>query len=107
MAQFHCDVELLFEVPPGAFRPAPKVVSAIVRLTPRQTPRPAALEKPLRKVVTAAFSQRRKTLRNTLRDLVDVQQLEALSIAPTARAETLSLEQFIAIAETLDRDPEQ
>jgi 16S rRNA (adenine1518-N6/adenine1519-N6)-dimethyltransferase len=107
MAQFHCDVEVLFEVPPGAFRPAPKVVSAIVRLTPRSTALDPDLEAPLRRVVNAAFSQRRKTLRNTLRDLIDVQQLEALAISPGARAETLTLQQFIAIAETIAHEPER
>jgi len=104
MTQLHCEVESLFEVPPGAFSPAPKVVSAIVRLTPRPTqPDPDQVQR-LRKVVSAAFSQRRKTLRNTLRDLVDVQQLKQLGIDPGARAETLSLEQFIAISDTIGRD---
>lgn len=102
MAQFHCDVEALFEVPPGAFKPAPKVVSAIVRLTPKPGTRDPAQESRLRRIVTAAFSQRRKTLRNTLRDLIDVQQLEALAISPGARAETLTLEQFIAISNASD-----
>ena len=106
MAQFHCDVEVLFEVPPGAFRPAPKVVSAIVRLAPRASRFDPGLEAALRRVVTAAFSQRRKILRNTLRDLIDVQQLEALAIDPGARAETLSLEQFIAITGAIAPDPE-
>ena len=101
MAQFHSEVEYLFEVPAAAFRPVPKVVSAVVRLTPREESRDPELESRLRRVVTAAFSQRRKTLRNTLRDLVDVQQLEALDISPQARAETLTLQQFIAISEVI------
>ncbi len=101
MAQYHCRVDALFDVPPGAFNPPPKVVSAIVRLQPRQQAPDPEREKRLRQVVSAAFSQRRKTLRNTLRDLVDVQQLEQLGISPTARAETLTLEQFLAIADTL------
>jgi 16S rRNA (adenine1518-N6/adenine1519-N6)-dimethyltransferase len=99
MAQYHCQVDALFTVPPHAFRPAPKVESAIVRLCPHQPPRNnPAEEARLRLVVNAAFSQRRKTLRNTLRDLVSVQQLEGLGIDPGARAETLSLQQFIAIS---------
>ncbi len=101
MAQYHCAVDALFEVPPGAFNPQPKVVSAIVRLRPRRQDAAPDRENSLRRVVTAAFSQRRKTLRNTLRDLVDVQQLERLGISPTARAETLTLEQFLAIADGL------
>lgn len=98
MAQYFCQVDALFEVPPEAFNPAPKVQSAIVRLAPRRQAVDTEREKKLKKVVQAAFSQRRKTLRNTLRDLVDVQQLEALGIAGSARAETLSLEQFIEIS---------
>ncbi len=101
MAQYHCSVDALFDVPPGAFNPPPKVVSAIVRLRPRAGAPEPDRERRLRQVVSAAFSQRRKTLRNTLRDLVDVQQLEGLGISPTARAETLTLEQFLAIADTL------
>lgn len=100
MAQYHCQVDALFKVPPEAFTPRPKVHSAIVRLAPKPN-RESNPEKEqrLRRVVQAAFSQRRKTLRNTLRDLVSVQQLEALGIAPTARAETLDLEQFLALSE--------
>jgi 16S rRNA (adenine1518-N6/adenine1519-N6)-dimethyltransferase len=104
MAQFRCRVEALFEVPPGAFNPPPKVVSGIVRLTPRGQPADAARVERLRRVAAAAFSQRRKTLRNTLRDLIDVQQLEALGVSPGARAETLSLEQFIAISDAIGPD---
>ncbi len=102
MAQYYCDVEALFEVPPAAFNPQPKVVSAIVRLTPRPEDQDQQTEKRLRRVVTAAFAQRRKTLRNTLRDLVTVQQLEELGIAPSARAETLNLQQFMSIGEMLN-----
>jgi 16S rRNA (adenine1518-N6/adenine1519-N6)-dimethyltransferase len=99
MAQYYCQVDALFEVPPGAFNPPPKVVSGIVRMEPRQADPEQAQR--LRRVVSAAFSQRRKTLRNTLRDLVDVQQLEQLGIDPTARAETLTLPQFIAISDVI------
>ena len=102
MTQYHCQVDSLFEVAPGSFKPAPKVTSAIVRLCPHKDHViDPAQEKRLRQVVTAAFSQRRKTLRNTLRDLVNVQQLEDLDISPSARAETLNLERFIAISELL------
>jgi 16S rRNA (adenine1518-N6/adenine1519-N6)-dimethyltransferase len=104
MAQYHCQVDKLFEVPPGAFRPAPRVQSAIVRLVPRSRPDAAPGEpERLRRVVQAAFAQRRKTLRNTLRDLVSVQQLEQLGISPGARAETLDLQQFIAISHCIDQ----
>ncbi len=103
MAQYQCQVDKLFDVPPSAFSPAPKVQSAIVRLVPNPAHnRDDARRFKLHKVVQAAFSQRRKTLRNTLRDLVSVQQLEELGIAPTARAETLELNQFLALSQLLD-----
>lgn len=106
MVQYHCRVDKLFEVPPESFSPAPKVQSAIVRLQPRQQPLgDAGREKQLRRIVSAAFAQRRKTLRNNLRDIIDVQQLEQLEISPSARAETLSLQQFLAMSDLLlERD---
>ncbi len=102
MAQFHCQVEALFTVPPEAFSPPPKVQSAIVRLTP-YTERPWAEcnESTLRKVVQTSFAQRRKTLRNNLKGLVESERLEQLGIDPGCRAETLELPDFIAIANSL------
>jgi len=103
MTQYRCRIDALFEVPPSAFSPAPKVQSAIVRLVPH-TDREfdPNRESRLQRVVTAAFSQRRKTLRNTLRDVISVQQLDTLGIDPGARAETLNLEQFIALSDLLE-----
>ena len=103
MAQYRCKVEHLFDVPPTAFHPPPKVQSAIVRLTPWQTlPWPDCDASSLERVVRAAFAQRRKTLRNTLKGLIDVNRLETLGIDPGARAETLELKQFIDIAGAAD-----
>ena len=102
MAQYQCNVEHLFDVPPEAFTPAPKVQSAIVRLSPwPESPWPACDEAQLRSVVQAAFAQRRKTLRNNLKGLIDIPRLEALGIDPGARAETLQLLQFIEIANAI------
>lgn len=99
MVQYHCRVEKLFTVPPGAFNPPPKVDSAIVRLTPyAQLPYPARDEKKLAQLVTKAFNQRRKTLRNNMKGLLDAAAIEALGIDPGCRPETLSLEQFVALA---------
>ncbi len=99
MLQYRFDMVKLFDVSPGAFRPAPKVTSAIVRMIPKPT---TALDcadaSLLGKIVTAAFGQRRKTLRNTLRDYLNVADFEALGIDPVARGETLSLAQFVHIA---------
>jgi 16S rRNA (adenine1518-N6/adenine1519-N6)-dimethyltransferase len=98
MAQYYCEVEKLFEVPPEAFNPRPKVQSAIVRLTPRPAAtRPDCDADLLRQVVQSAFGQRRKTLRNNLKGLIDTDGLETLGIDPGARAESLELSQFIEI----------
>ena len=102
MAQYHCEVENLFTVPPEAFYPPPKVQSAIVRLVPRgELPWEPCEASALRKVVQTAFAQRRKTLRNNLKGLIDGAALEALNIDPSARAETLTLPQFIAITRSI------
>jgi 16S rRNA (adenine1518-N6/adenine1519-N6)-dimethyltransferase len=99
MAQYHCCVEHLFDVPPTAFYPPPKVQSAVVRLVPwRKSPWPDVDEEALRRTVQSAFAQRRKTLRNNLKGLIGDVDLEALDIDPGARAETLALTDFIAIA---------
>ena len=102
MAQYQCRVDHLFDVPPEAFRPPPKVQSAIVRLTPwAEPPWPACNTSQLRSLVKAAFAQRRKTLRNNLKEIIDSTQLEALGIDPGARAETLQLQQFIEITNAI------
>jgi len=102
MAQYHCRVASLFDVPSHAFRPAPKVESSVVRLIPHTTP-PVAVDDPaaLQKVVTTAFMQRRKTLRNGLRELLDESEIRAAGIDPTIRAERLSLAEFAALANRL------
>lgn len=105
MAQFHCEIEHLFDVPPEAFFPAPKVQSAVVRLTPRQqSPWPDCDQMILLRLVQAAFAQRRKTLRNNLKGLLDDSQLSTLGIDPGARAETLTMDDFIALANTLQQE---
>ena len=99
MAQFYCEIEKLFEVPPEAFFPAPKVQSAVVRLTPRRiNPWPDCDAQRLAFVVTRAFTQRRKTLLNNFKGIFDATVLEGLGIDPGARAETLTLDQFVALA---------
>ncbi len=99
MLQYYCRVERLFTVPPGAFTPPPKVDSAIVRLVPYDEP-PVAVTDPatLSRVVAQAFSQRRKTLRNTLKPLLSAEALSALDIDPGERAERLDLAAFARLA---------
>lgn len=95
--------ERLFVVGPGAFQPAPKVDSAIVRLTPR--PPSFAIDCPadFQRVVTAAFSQRRKQLRNTLKGLMTADAITACDIDPSIRAEQLSPADFATLANALGR----
>lgn len=99
MAQYYCQVQPVLQVPPGAFIPPPKVDSAVVRLVPHATP-PVELTSlaTLEKVVAAAFNQRRKTIRNSLKEWISETELNELAINPTARAEVLSLSDFAKIA---------
>ncbi|WP_458526742.1 16S rRNA (adenine(1518)-N(6)/adenine(1519)-N(6))-dimethyltransferase RsmA [Onishia taeanensis] len=102
LAQYHCQVESLFVVPPEAFVPQPKVESAIVRMTPHKTlPHPAKDPALLFDLVREAFGQRRKTLRNNLKGRVSAEALEALGIDPTRRPQTLTVEEFVRIADHL------
>ena len=102
MLQYRFDMEKVLDVPPEAFRPPPKVDSAGVRMIPRG---PNVLrardESVLAEIVAAAFSQRRKTLRNTLGGRLSPADFAALRIDPQARAQTLSVEEFVRIADYL------
>ncbi len=99
MIQVYCRAELLFRIGPDAFTPVPKVDSTFVRLTPHR-PLPSPVRDPacLSRLVAQAFGQRRKTLRNSLRGLVDTRQLEAQGLHPGQRAEELSVEAFVRLA---------
>jgi len=102
MVQYRCKVEKLFIVPADAFEPRPKVESAIVRLTPfSEQPFIANNEKNLAHLVTTAFSQRRKTLRNCLKTLLEAEQIESVGIDPKRRPETLSVEEFVMLTNLL------
>jgi 16S rRNA (adenine1518-N6/adenine1519-N6)-dimethyltransferase len=99
MLQLACKVEPLFEVPPGAFRPPPKVDSAVVRLTPLPADQlPQGDPVRIHAVVKAAFAMRRKTLSNTLKGLVGEATIRELGIDPRARAETLAPLDFVRLA---------
>ena len=102
MCSLWCEAERVMRVGPGAFRPAPKVHSAVVHLRVREQPAVAVDdETAFARIVAAAFGQRRKTLRNALRTLLPAETIEACSVDPTARAETLGLESFAALANAL------
>ena len=99
MLQAYCQVQPLFVVPPGAFRPPPKVHSAVVRLVPRD-PATVGIDDRRRfaDVVRAAFGQRRKTLRNALNGVCDAAQFAAAGVSADARAEQIDVASFIRLA---------
>jgi 16S rRNA (adenine1518-N6/adenine1519-N6)-dimethyltransferase len=99
MVQYYCRVEKLFDVAPEAFSPPPKVDSSVVRLIPHPKPPVDVHDKEtFDKLVTAAFAQRRKTLRNNLKSLIDADQMQAAGIDPGRRAETLTLQEFATLS---------
>lgn len=103
MVQYYCKVSWLFDVPPGSFDPAPKVDSAIVRLEPyHQLPHVAKNVATLEKLVAAAFGQRRKTLRNALKSLLEPEQMDGLPVDTGKRAEALSVADFVALSDAID-----
>lgn len=102
MLQAHATVTPLFSVPPGAFRPAPKVDSAVVRLLPLAAERVAIADRALfANIVRAAFGQRRKTLRNALKGLADADAIASAGLAPEARAEQIPVAGFVHLANRL------
>lgn len=103
MAGFYCRMDRLFDVGPAAFDPPPAVESALIRLVPKSLSNDELKLLPaLDAVVRASFGQRRKTLRNSLRGLIDPARMSAREIDPAARPETLNLAQFKALAGLLD-----
>jgi 16S rRNA (adenine1518-N6/adenine1519-N6)-dimethyltransferase len=103
MLQHQCDVEMLFIVAAEAFDPVPKVESAIIYLKPLTDRRGGQVNlKTLNKVVTAAFSQRRKTIANTLKSITSLSTLEAVGIDAKSRPEQVNVEQFVALAKVIE-----
>ena len=99
MLQAYCRVVPLFKVPPGAFRPPPKVDSAVVRMVPRAPSEIGVSDaKRFAHVVRAAFGQRRKTLRNALQGVADTAMIEAAGLRPDARAEQIDVAGFVRLA---------
>lgn len=109
--QYHAECELLFEVPPECFIPAPKVTSAVIRLTPRSTPPVEADEKALFSVIKAAYAQRRKTLLNGLTSVYGNkfskdelrQAIIDCGLQETVRGERLTLQDFANLAKILHK----
>ncbi len=109
MTQYQCQVMPVMVIGPEAFKPAPKVDSAIVRLIPHKTIKnPVKDINALNTVCLSAFNQRRKTIRNSFKKLINVEQLNALGINETLRPENLSIDDFIKLANFItDNPPEQ
>lgn len=99
VVQYLCEVELLFTVPSTAFHPAPKVASAVMRLTPHQvSPYPLVAFSNLERVVACAFSMRRKTLANNLKPLISASELITLGVDPGLRPEQISVKDYVQLA---------
>ncbi|WP_425902599.1 16S rRNA (adenine(1518)-N(6)/adenine(1519)-N(6))-dimethyltransferase RsmA [Agrobacterium radiobacter] len=100
LAGWRTVAEMAFDVPPQAFSPPPKVTSTVVHLLPKDKPLPCDVAK-LEKVTEAAFGQRRKMLRQSVKSLGGETLLEKAGIDPTRRAETLSVDEFVTLANCL------
>lgn len=104
MVQYYCKATFLFEVSAGAFNPPPKVTSAVFRLEPYQDKPVVALsEKVLASLVSHVFTQRRKTLRNSLKGQIDEAGFARAGVEPMARPETLTMQQFVALSDEVYR----
>ncbi|MBO0757593.1 MAG: 16S rRNA (adenine(1518)-N(6)/adenine(1519)-N(6))-dimethyltransferase RsmA [Bradyrhizobiaceae bacterium] len=102
LAQWRCETKILFDVPPSAFVPQPKITSSVVRLVPRANPLPCD-GRMLERATAAAFGQRRKMLRQSLKSLVadPLLLLQRAGLDPTARAEEIPVPGFVALAQAL------
>lgn len=104
MLQYHCEVEHLFDVPPEAFDPQPKVDSAMVRLIPhRDSPYEVVAVDQLQRLVASAFAMRRKTLTNNLKGLVSIAELNALGIDGGKRPEQISVSEYVQLAKFVSK----
>jgi 16S rRNA (adenine1518-N6/adenine1519-N6)-dimethyltransferase len=105
LAQWRTRARLLFTLKPEAFTPPPAVASAVVELTPLERPQPECKAATLSKVTAAAFGQRRKMLRQSLKPLLADPEplLAAIGVAPTLRGEALTVHDFARLAYTLER----
>jgi 16S rRNA (adenine1518-N6/adenine1519-N6)-dimethyltransferase len=98
LGRIRWEPEIALKLPPGAFTPRPKVHSAAIRFRRRETPLvPAEVEPDLRRAVRAAFQQRRKTVRNSLSGVVTTEQMAAVGVDPGARAEVLTIDQYVTL----------
>ncbi len=103
MLQYQCDCQYLLDVAPGCFKPPPKVDSAVIRLTPFSSPQHDVGDYDnFSKIVRAAFSQRRKTISNSLKSVLDHETIIACEIDPGLRAENLGIADFAKLSRALN-----
>ncbi|CAM2741568.1 16S rRNA (adenine(1518)-N(6)/adenine(1519)-N(6))-dimethyltransferase RsmA [Legionella worsleiensis] len=104
MLQYHCEVEHLFDVPPEAFDPQPKVDSAVVRLIPYQVSpfAPVAVEQ-LERIVASSFAMRRKTLTNNLKGIISADELNTMGIDGGRRPEQISVAEYVQLAKFISK----
>ncbi|MFD2165243.1 16S rRNA (adenine(1518)-N(6)/adenine(1519)-N(6))-dimethyltransferase RsmA [Thalassotalea euphylliae] len=108
MTQYQCQVMSVMEIGPEHFKPAPKVDSAIVRLIPHtEIKNPVNSLETLNHVCVTAFNQRRKTIRNSFKEMISAEEIESLGLSPTLRPENLTIDNFIAIANFVDHKKTQ
>lgn len=106
MTQYYCQCIPVIEVPPDSFDPPPKVDSAVIRLLPKSADKRNAIDiKALNTVCLEAFNQRRKTLRNCMKNIIDVEAIEQLGIDSSLRPESLTLDNFVSLANHLAQHP--
>lgn len=104
LLQYFYEMETVITIPPSAFFPPPKVNSAVIRLKPQTTPPVEVNDVAIfSQIVKQAFAQRRKTLKNNLKNICNVNELEQLEINPQVRAENLTLLQFARLANYLEK----
>ena len=101
MIQYHCETQIVFTVPPDAFKPPPRVMSAILRLIPREPRLRVNDISVFAEVVKLAFNQRRKMLQNSLAPLLSAQALQALDVNPQTRPEQMTVDDFVRVANSL------
>jgi 16S rRNA (adenine1518-N6/adenine1519-N6)-dimethyltransferase len=106
MTQYQCQVIPVMEIGPEAFKTAPKLDSAIVSLIPhKEIKNPVKNISDLNRVCLAAFNQRRKTIRNSFKKIISAEQLASLEIDATLRAENLTLDQYVTLANFITDNP--
>jgi 16S rRNA (adenine1518-N6/adenine1519-N6)-dimethyltransferase len=104
MLQYHCRCQYLFDVAPGSFSPPPKVDSAVIRLIPRPAPAVDIGDYAnFSQIVQSAFNQRRKTISNSLKSILDRETIIACGIDPGLRAEKLDIADFAKLSKTLSQ----